>query len=228
MRIATHPPLYLPWPGLFFKGLESDCLVLLDQVQFPRGASWVSRNRIKGPAGTLWLSVPVHRKGRGLQIIREVEIFTGTGWRRKHLRSIRQNYARAPYLEDYFPLLESIYRIEQVELASLNVDLIRLFWELLGLPASLRLQSDLQVQGRGTDLIVALCRRLEATSYLNFPMAREYLDANQFAQAGVDLVLKPFSPPIYPQLWGEFLPNLSVLDLLLNCGPKSLKILGQC
>lgn len=227
MIVTTHQPIFLPWPGFFYKALRADAMVLLDSVQFPLGRGWTTRNRVKSDKGELWLTVPVWRKGRGKQIIREVEICNETDWRRRHLLGIRQQYANAPYLDDHLPVLESLYVHSRPRLLDLNLDLIRHLWNALGLKARLILQSELGVAGQGTDLLVSICQTLNADTYLTLPPAEKYLKAGGFHASGLQLSFARFHPPIYPQLWGDFRYNLSALDLLLNCGPKSLDIIAR-
>ena len=226
MIVAIHQPIFLPWPGFFHKAVRSDCVVLLDDVQFPRGRSWLNRNRLKNEDGELWLTVPVLKKGRGLQVVRNVEIFDGRGWRQKHLGSVRQNYAHAPYFDDYFQSIDTIWRAGHTLLAELNIDLIKFMMEALSLETPLLRQSDLGVTGTGTELLVNTCKRVGADRLLTFPMVEKHIDVGILKARGIDLVRANFHPPIYPQLWGDFIYNLSALDLLLNCGPKSTEIVS--
>ena len=226
MIVTTHQPIFLPWPGLFFKAMKADCIVLLDDVQFPQGRGWVNRNRLKNEQGELWLTVPVWKKGRGLQIIREVEICNETEWRKKHLQGIRQSYANAPYLKEYFPILESIYRENNRLLIELNLNIIKFFWGALALKTELYLQSELGVAGKGTELIINICKHLQADTYMTFPIVEKYLDIFQMDQSGIQIKFSSFHPPVYPQLWGEFIYNLSTLDMLLNCSEKSRDIIS--
>ncbi len=227
MIVTTHQPIFLPWPGFFYKALRADAMVLLDCVQFPFGRGWMTRNRLKSDPGELWLTVPVWRKGRGKQIIREVAICDEKDWRSKHLASIRQPYANAPYLDDHLPAIESIYKRRHRRLLELNLDLTRYLWDALRLKGKLILQSDLGISGQATDLLVSLCRTLNGDTYLTLPPAEKYLEAERFHASGIQLSFARFRPPVYPQLWGDFRYNLSALDLLLNCGPKSLEIIGR-
>ncbi|MFQ5597083.1 MAG: WbqC family protein [Nitrospiria bacterium] len=225
--LTTHQPIFLPWPGFFYKALCADIMVLLDQVQFPLGRGWMNRNRLKGDRGECWLTVPVWKKGKGTQAIRNVEICYETNWRRKHLVSIRQHYANAPYLEPYLSELTEIYMLGHRRLIDFNYSLIRFLGDVLGLETKLILQSDLAVSGNGTDLLIALCRAVHAESFMTFPIVEKYLDAEKFYADGIRLVFSRFTAPIYPQLWGTFRYNLSTLDLLMNYGPKSLSIIKR-
>jgi hypothetical protein len=224
MILATHQPIFLPWPGFFHKALQCDRLVLLDRVQFPRGRTWLARNRLKNEVGELWLTVPIRRTGRGLQAIDAVEISEERGWRAKHLRSIRQNYAHAPWFADHEAALADIYARGQRRLVDFNLDLIRWLWTAFRPPSELTLQSDLGVQGRGTGLLIALCEHLGADRLAVLPGVEQHLDLAALRRHGISLLRLGYRPVIYPQLWGEFIYNLSALDLVLNCGPRSRRI----
>jgi hypothetical protein len=226
MVLAAHQPIFMPWPGFFYKAVHSDCLVLLDDVQFPRGRSWLNRNRLKNEDGELWLTVPVLKKGRGLQVIRRVEIHNNKGWRKKHLRSIQQNYVHAPYFADYFQTIETIYRSGYSMLVELNVNLITFFWDALSLKTRLLRQSELGVVGTGTDLLIKISEKVGADRLLTFPMVEKHIDLDAMRKHKIELGYAKFRPPVYPQLWGNFIYNLSTLDLLLNCGPRSREILA--
>lgn len=226
MIVATHQPLFLPWPGFFYKAITTDRLVLLDDVQFPLGRGWVNRNRVKCDRGELWLTVPVYRKGRGLQKIRDVEVAVDTRWREKHLRGLRQNYANAPFIDRYYPVVEAIYRKRMKLLITLNLELIRFMMKTLELQTELLLQSKLDITGTGTDLIIAICLECGADRYTTFPAAERHLDMMKFKNAGIEVDFLRFIPPVYPQLWGDFVYNLSTFDLLLNCGPESRRIIA--
>jgi hypothetical protein len=227
MIVTTHQPIFLPWPGFFYKALCADAMVLLDTVQFPLGRSWMTRNRLKSDQGELWLRVPVWKTGKGKQRICDVEICADSNWQRKHLYSIREQYTHAPYLDDYLPTLEAIYARCHRHLVDLNLELIRLLWDALGLQSRLILQSDLGVSGTGTELLVSICRSLDADTYITLPFVEKHLDPAQFRASGITLRFARFRPPIYPQLCGAFRYNLSALDLLYNCGPKSLDIIAH-
>ena len=141
------------------------------------------------------------------------------------MQSIIHCYSNAPYLGDYFPGLESIYKQNYRFLIDLNVSIIKFFWDALGIKTKLVLQSELGVIGKGHELIINICGRLGSETYLNLPVVEKYLDVERFRQSGIKFKHSNFHPPVYPQLWGEFIFNLSVLDMMLNCGEKSRDIL---
>lgn len=128
MVVATHQPIFVPWPGFFYKALRADALVLLDRVQFPTGPGWMHRNRLKSDQGDHWLRVPIWKAGRGKQAIVDVEVCDEINWRARHLRSLRELYAHAPYLRAHLPALDEIYARRHRRLLALNLDLIRYLW----------------------------------------------------------------------------------------------------
>lgn len=222
--VVTHQPVFLPWPGFFHKAAYADYLVLLDDVQFPRGRSWLTRNRLKNEDGELWLTVPVLKKGRGLQTIKRVEIHNEKAWRRKHLLSIQQNYVHAPYFADYFQGIETIYQKNHSLLAEFTTELISFLLDALSLQTNVIRQSELGVAGKGTDLLIEICEHLGADRFFALPRADKHIDKEAMRRNRIEIVRAKFRPPVYPQLWGDFIYNLSALDLLLNCGPKSREI----
>jgi len=227
MVVTTHQPIFLPWPGLFYKALHADALVLLDRVQFPTGRGWMHRNRVKSDQGDHWLRVPVWKTGRGRQVIKDVAICDETDWRSRHLRSVRELYAHAPYLSDHLPALEEIYARRHASLFAFNLDLIRYLWSALGISATLRLQSDLDVTGSGTDLLANVCDAMKADTYIAPTVSEKYLDRHKLRDRNIEVAFVKFHPPVYPQLWGVFRYNLSTLDVLLNCGPKARDIVAR-
>jgi hypothetical protein len=156
-----------------------------------------------------------------------VAICDDSPWHRKHRLSMREQYAHAPYLDDYLPPLEAIYARPHHRLVDLNLELIRVLWDALGLQSRLVVQSEFGVSGTGTALLVALCHALGADTYVTLPFVEKYLDLAQFRANGITVRLARFRPPIYPQLWGAFRYNLSTVDLLFNCGPRSLEMLTK-
>lgn len=202
-------------------------MVLLDEVQFPHGGTWMTRNRLKSHQGEVWLTVPVWKKGRGQQLIRNVEICYEMNWRKKHLRTIHEQYAHAPFIDDVFPQIERIYAIGHQNLLDFNIEIIRLLWTEMRINTKLLLQSDLGIAGKGSGLLIDICKVLGADSYVGFSVVEKYLDKEKFNAERIKINFIPYTPPVYPQLWGNFRQNLSTLDLILNCLPKAGEILKR-
>ena len=169
--------------------------------------------------------MPVRKKRRGLQKVGRVEICYERSWNRKHLQSFYQHYRHAPYYWDHIHHIEEVYSCDWKFLVDLNLELIRYVGETLGIDQTFIRQSTLGIEGKGTALLVDLCRVAGADTYLSDITTKKFLDEPIFYAAGIDLSFYRFKPPVYPQLWGHFIENLSAIDLLFNCGEKSREIL---
>lgn len=215
MIVTIHQPNFLPWPGFFHKWRAADAFVILDTVQFHKN-EWQNRNRIKTAQGARWLTVPVSY--RFPQRICEVGI-AGDAWARKLMATVEQAYARAPHLAEYWPRLSAILGSNHAMLSPLNVELIRALGAMTGCTAPLYLSSEMQTRDEDpTGRLIGLCRELKADAYLSGREGRRYLERERFAAAGLDLCFQEAESVAYPQLHGDFIPYLSVLDMLFNVG----------
>ncbi|MCD6266557.1 MAG: WbqC family protein [Deltaproteobacteria bacterium] len=225
MIISTYQPFFAPFSAFFAKAYLSDRMIVLDNVQFPQRTTWITRNRFKNDQGTLWITIPVWRKGLGLQRINEVRICPEGNWRKKHIASLTISYANAPYFKEHLGFVGEIFSDRFEKLIDLNMTIIHYLKKHLMIPTPLALQSDLGVKGKGNELLIKICRKMGASEYLAQKSAEKYLDKDLFSRAGIALDFFTPPSPVYPQLWGAFIHNLSAFDLLFNCGPKSHEVL---
>ncbi len=225
MRLSASPPYFAPFPGYFQKVHFSDLFVILDTAQFPRGTTWVSRNRFKSHQGELWMTIPVQKKGLGLQRISEVRIYPEGRWRKKHLESLKSAYKHAPFFPEHLPFMETVFSETFERLLDLNLAVIRHLLKHLHLETKVALLSEMGVEAAGEKRLVELCKKTGAERYLAQAPARKYLDSRVFEVSDIGMDFFQPHPPVYPQLWGDFIPNLSTFDLLFNCGPKAREIL---
>ncbi len=227
MVISIQMPYFIPYPGYFLPIMGSDIFVILDWVQFPQGRSWVSRNLVKTPQGKLWLSVPVKRKGLGLQDISDVKILKEGNWQKKFISTIETAYYNAPYLSDHIDFLKETFLNVPDRLIDLNVILLRYLISQFGIKRELIHQSHLGIKVKEPQLSFLIAKELGANALTCLSHKRKYLDESAFEREGIEVSYLRYEPVVYPQLWGEFIPNLSCLDLLLNCGPRSKEVLGR-
>jgi len=223
MIVAVHQPQYLPWLGYFNKMQQADVFCYLDNVQYKKN-EWQNRNRIKTAQGWQWLTVPVgYRFG---QKINEVKINYTVNWERKHLQALLTNYRKAPFFKEYIDRFESAYSKKYEGLSELNIHLIDMLRGILGLSQKPTLvASALSTSSDPTGRLIDICRAAGGDTYLAGKDGARYMDLDRFADRGIRVVFQNFTHPVYPQLFGNFEPNLSIVDLLFNCGPESLKII---
>ena len=227
MRVGIMQPTYLPWCGYFEMIANTDVFVLLDNVQFVR-SSWQHRNRIKGPNGEIMLTAPVKSSKEQAHQILEYEINYEQDFPRKHLEVIKQHYRKSQNFISIFPRIEYIYKMKEKKLAILNEELIKFFCKELGIKTKIIRASELKALGKKTELLVNICNELEASSFYAAIGSKSYVDLEYgFAHHHIKVEYQNYVHPIYPQLFGDFIPQLSVIDLLFNCGDKSLEIINS-
>lgn len=228
-KIAILQSNYIPWKGYFDLIAAVDECILFDDMQYTR-RDWRNRNRIKTPAGPLWLSVPVRVKGRYHQKIRDTEI-DGRDWAAQHWRGLLQNYRRAPHFSEVAAWLEPLYlNMAHTHLSALNRTFIEAVCAYLDIPTRLTNSWDYVLKEGRTERLVDLCLQAGGDEYLSGPAARDYIEPAAFAARGVRLAWFDYQGyPSYPQLWGDFVHEVSILDLLFNCGrraPAYMKFAG--
>jgi len=225
MIVAIHQPQYLPWLGYFDKMLKADVFCYLDNVQFKKN-EWQNRNRIKTARGWQWLTVPVSY--RYPQTVAEVGVPPASNWGRQHLQALRTNYGRAPFFERYIGLFETALQREWASLCEVNLHLIGLLREALGIDGKPAVcASGIDASREPTQRLIDICRALGADTYLAGAGAAAYMDFAQFEQEGVRVVSQQFDHPVYPQRYTGFMTHLSAVDLIFNCGPDSADVLRR-
>jgi hypothetical protein len=225
MTIVVLQPGYLPWLGFFDQLRRADVFVYYDDVQYDTHG-WRNRNRIKTPQGPAWLTVPVRHSGLNKPRIIDVEIDARAPWARKHVASIRQAYAAAPFADRYLPELEELLHRRWVRLVDLDIAVAEAMAAWLGLRRRVELSSQLGIGGGQSERLLGICRHFGASTYLSGAAAREYLDVPLFERHGIAVEWQDYAHPVYPQLHGAFVPYLSAIDLLLNCGDAAAGYLG--
>ena len=223
-RVAVIQPGYLPWLGFFELMASSDILVIYDDVQFDKHG-WRNRNRIKTQHGIQWLTVPVLTKGKKFPKNNEVLIKDGE-WRRKHINSINYNYCKTDYFEEVFPMIKEGARLDTDKLIDVDMFFIGEIAKYLHIKTDVVRSSELNVGGETkAGRLINICKYFNATHYYNGAAGKKLYKKEDFANHGIILEFQDYKHPQYKQLFGEFVPYLSVIDLLLNEGSSSLGII---
>jgi hypothetical protein len=231
IKAAIHQPNFLPWLGYFHKISMVDKFVFFDDVQFPRGKTYGNRVKIKTNNGETWITVPVLSKG-DMQNFNEILINNTFPWQRKILKTIELSYKKAGSFEKYYDGFSSVFLNEYEKLTDLNIALIRYFSDAMGLKVSFYMSSEIDSKPdeNAEDKILGILRHVGAERYVSGSGAgsRRYIDEERFRSEKIDIVWQKFISPVYAQLWGgDFLPDLSIIDLLFNCGEESLTVLKK-
>jgi hypothetical protein len=224
MILTAHQPVYLPWLGLFHKIALADLFCYFDIVQYQK-KDYNNRNKIKTENGALWLSVPVESKNHFEKNVSQILIIQGR-WVEKHLKTIELNYKKATYFEEYFPMLRTtLIDASKKSLGQLNLKLLEYFMQSLNINTPIVKASDYDFNGKGSDLVLDMCVKLEARKYIFGEQGENYADKDAFHKSAVELYFQKYNHPVYAQKGNDFLPYMSIIDLLFNEGEKSYDIL---
>ncbi|MBU3934949.1 WbqC family protein [Patescibacteria group bacterium] len=224
MILTAHQPAYLPWLGLIHKIAVSDAYVYLDNVQFEKN-SFTNRNKIKTANGPIWLTVPVFLKDHTKKTIKDIKIDNAKNWQESHWKSICLNYKKSPYFNKYSDFFENMYKQKWDSLSEVNDYMLRWFLKELGIKVEYYKASELNFQLHKSDLVLEMCKKLEADLYVFGALGKDYAKEEDFNKEGIKIYFQDYKHPIYPQLYNEFIPSMGIIDLLFNCGDKSLEIL---
>ena len=217
-------PSYIPWRGYFHQIAKADVFVFYDDVKYDKHG-WRNRNRIKTPSGTQWLTIPVFSKGveKNKTPINQIEINWNQKWNRKHWSALKLAYAKAPYFKEFAPLISAFYESKPTLLADFTIDTTIQLARAMGITNTdfVRSSELSGIDGQKTERLIQILSQLEVTHYISGPSAKDYINPDKFTQAGISLEYMEYDYPEYEQLYPPFDPQVSVLDLLFMCGPKT-------
>ncbi|WP_217578001.1 WbqC family protein [Mesorhizobium sp. GbtcB19] len=223
-RVAILQSNYLPWKGYFDLIASVDEFILYDDRQCPR-RDWRNRNKIKTPTGPQWLTVPVVTKGRYFQKICETEI-DGADWAQSHWRQLQANYRRAGCFAEIAEWLEPLYSRRYTHISELNRSFLTAICGYLGIGTTINASSAYELHGEKTERLASICAQAGGTVYVSGPSAKNYIVEDVFETAGIKLEWFDYAGyPTYPQLWTGFVHEVSIVDLLFNCGRQSAQFM---
>lgn len=217
-KVAILQSNYIPWKGYFDMIAAVDEFILYDDMQFTKN-DWRNRNKIKTPQGEQWLTVPV-----GQNIDRRIrDVTLDPRWQVKHWKTLESNYRRAPHYDEIAAWLGPIYKNESFGyLSELNRRLIENICGYLGIKTTITNSWDYTLLDGKTERIADLCAQAGGTEYITGTAAKDYIDEQVFSELGIKLIWFDYADyPEYRQLWGKFMHNVTILDLLFNCGQEA-------
>ncbi|MHC1706167.1 MAG: WbqC family protein [Bacteroidales bacterium] len=225
--VAIHQPNFLPWLGYFYKIKNSDVFVILNDVDFQTGnaSSLTNRTRLKGPNGPFWLTIPVKTR-LGSRLICDVLIDQNKPWQSKMEKTLLNFYSKTPFYNMYMERVMEVFSREKCSLSQLNTELIIFICGILEIETEIIISGSLSLSpAKKDEKILEICQKVNATHYLSGAGARKYNRPELFSKAAIDLTYTDFIHPEYPQGFKDFIPGLSILDVLFNCGRETIKFL---
>ena len=223
MKLAIMQPYFMPYLGYFQAIAAVDKYVVYDDVNYIKGG-WINRNHLI-IGGEKKLFTITLKSSSPNKLINEIEI--GDDFKR-FLRMVQLNYVKASYFEELFVLLSCICGFENKNLGLFLMNSFQNICNYLDIQTELILSSNLEKDNslKGEKKVLHICNLLEAKTYTNAIGGQELYSKEEFAQYGIDLkFIKMDSDIAYPQFSKEFVPNLSIIDVLMHNGKEGTKSL---
>lgn len=224
--LGIHQPGYFPWMGFFKKMINSNTFVFLDDSLFVKN-NFYNRNKIKISSGETMLTVPVFSHNDTL--LKDVKIDNTQQWKKKHKKSILLNYSKTQYFDDFSYFIENLFDKNFIYLIDLNMEIINFIMHQLDINTKTLFSSELGISQNSSDRILEICKALKIDYYISgTTWARQHLKINDFKKHKINVEFQEFQHPKYFQTHGDFIPFMSVIDLLFNEGKdNSKKILRE-
>ncbi len=225
-NIVVSQPMFLPWIGMFEQLNLSDIFVHYDDVQFPQGRSFINRVQIKTKDGIKWLTVPIDKKNSG-RLINETLISYKEDWQDKHLNIIRQSFSKTKFKKDIFDLVEEVYSKQFQTISELNIYSFELLASYLGFKKRFLHSSLLHTNTKSSQKLVDIVKSLNGNKYITGLGALNYIDYELFEKENISLEYMDYSISTYEQMFGDFTPYVTILDLIANEGQNGKKYINS-
>lgn len=225
MRLAIMQPYLFPYLGYFQLIRATDAFVIYDDVNYIKGG-WVNRNNILMQGRTHLVTLKLNNASSN-KLINEIGIVEK---RQKLLKTIQQCYSKAPHFNAVFPLIEHILMHSETNLARFLEHQLRKICDYLGLYPEWHVSSSLKKNNalRGQEKVLAICRELGASQYVNLPGGQLLYDPNAFSRLGIRLSFIQPKPVVYRQFGSTFVSNLSIIDVMMfNDKGQCAGLLGE-
>ena len=228
-KVAIMQPYFLPYIGYFQLINAVDEFIVYDNIQFSK-KGWFHRNRFLQNGKDEYFTLPLRKDSDYLNVDQRQLSETWPAEREKILRKFRENYKKAPFFDLIFPEIETICYFEDDNLFRFLLNSLRSVTKLLGIQTPFVISSSLSIDHtlRGQDKVIALCQAMDATHYINPIGGLELYQNSAFSERGLDLIFIRSRPIVYPQFSDNFVPWLSILDLLMFNSTDQIKLwLGE-
>jgi hypothetical protein len=223
MKLAIMQPYFLPYIGYFQLINAVDKFVLFDDVNFiNRG--WINRNRILVHGKAHIFTVPLREASQN-KLIKDIQVADSMNWIEKIKKTFELNYKKAPYFQDVYGILRNIISARDTELSSLILRSISKIMEYLDINTQLVETSSIYSNEhlKGQDRIIDICNKELADHYINSIGGMELYSKQQFHKEGIRLNFLKSLPIEYKQFQNEFVPWLSIIDVLMFNSQEEIK-----
>ncbi|QXM05179.1 WbqC family protein [Crassaminicella indica] len=221
-KIAISQPRYLPACNYIERMIISDVFVMLDNVQHQKRA-FEHRNRIRTTNGCCWLSIPIDRKNSKSDKIKDLLVLNDESWEENHYKNFVHNYKKTPFYDEIIKLLEEFYSKKRIYFNEVVRDMLNILINYLELKVKVEWASNYIWKCKKDDLLIEITKYFDGDIYISGPNGRNYIDKNKFIKNDIELVFHEYNHPVYNQIWGDFIPYMTIWDMLFYCGKDTVK-----
>lgn len=213
---SIHQPDFFPYYGYFNKIYKSNVYIVMDNVQLSK-SGWTHRDKIKTNKEVNWITIPI-KNIKKKQLIKDCLINNDVNWKKKHINMIKENYKNSKFINEGIEIINDLYKLNTNYLFEFNFNIINKLFEIFKINVDIKLLSQLDLNGEKSELLVKILKKINSNLYLSGEGAKNFIDLDLFKYNNIEVVFNNFNHPIYEQIHGNFVKNLSILDIILNCG----------
>lgn len=228
MKVGIMQPYFLPYIGYWQLINAVDKYVVYDDVNFIK-KGWINRNRILSNGNDLFINILINKMSQN-KLINETFLVEDESWKNKLLKTIENSYKKAPYYNCVMPILKNIVLNKENNLALYLFNSLVLVNRYIGIDTKIILSSSIIKDNKlkGTDKILEICEKLNATEYYNAIGGIELYSFDRFRKNGIILSFLKTNEITYQQFNNEFVSNLSIIDVMMfNSRYKIKRILND-
>lgn len=228
MKLAIMQPYFFPYIGYFQLINAVDQFVIYDNIKFTK-KGWINRNRILTNGKDEIISLPLKKDSDFLNVN---ERFLAKTWeleRKKMLNKISESYRKAPYYKDIIIIIEKCLFYDNTNLFNFILNSIQTINDFLLINTKIIISSSIDIDHKlkSEEKVVAICNFLNATTYINPPGGINLYNQERFKLNKINLVFQKNNEFTYNQFENNFIPSLSIIDVLMfNDKEKVIKILN--
>lgn len=213
---SIHQPDFFPYYGYFNKINKSNVYIVMDNVQLSK-SGWTHRDKIKTNKEVNWITIPI-KNIKKKQLIKDCLINNDVNWKKKHINMIKENYKNSKFINEGIEIINDLYKLNTNYLFEFNFNIINKLFEIFKINVDIKLLSQLDLNGEKSELLVKILKKIKSNLYLSGEGAKNFIDLDLFKYNNIEVIFNNFNHPIYEQIHGNFVKNLSILDIILNCG----------
>ena len=215
-KVAIMQPYFLPYIGYFHLINSVDEFVIYDNIQYTK-KGWINRNRILVNGGDKIITLPIKKDSDYLDVS---DRYLADSWeqdRKKLLNIIKQNYQKAPYFSDIYSIIQDCIMVPEINLFKFILNSLNKLNLYLDINTKITASSTLNIDHtlKSQSKVIAICKNLNASTYINAIGGQDLYNVQDFKNEGLDLKFVKSPPLNYKQYKNEFVPWLSVLDVVM-------------